>query len=346
MAGLASKDQIGVRQDLSELIVEVDMRNTPVFTMLPKGSELVNMLTSWQFETLLTPTLQGVLSDKDRTQFENHANRGMLYAHCKISERAPMVGRVAQNVNNVAGMGKKAEMTRSIKNALTVFKRDIEVSICSGLEGNAESGETPAQIRGMFVAAQPTLQTDVQTAHPIAARTPTDAIYTGAWADLTEDIVRDTMMRAIWEETGGMVDGFQLVVGSDLKTLVTSWMIYDSEHVSSTSAPLRRFDNSTNEDSVTLHASVGCISGDYGDVELTPTPWLRWDIQDGTSANLTLRRRSGIGFDPENHRMRFNQAPAYRAFQDNGGGPRGLIDGIYTREDLNPRRMMVIAPAS
>ena len=329
---------------MSDLIVEVDMRNTPVFTMLPKGSELVNMLSSWQFETLLTPTLKGVLSDKDRSQFENHANRGMLYAHCKIAERAPMVGRVAQNVNQVAGVGKKKEMTRSINNALKVFKRDIEVSLCSGLEGNAETGETPAQIRGLFCAGQPALQTDVQTAHPVAARTPADAIYTGSWAALSEDIIRDTMMRAIWEETGGLVDGFQMVVGPDLKSLITSWMIFDNKHVSSTSAALRRFDNSTNEDEVTLHACVGCISGDYGDIELTPTPWLRYDIEDGTSANLTLRRRSGIGFDPENHRMRFNQTPAFRAFEDKGGGPRGLIDAIYTREDLNPRRLLVIAP--
>lgn len=346
MAGLASKDQVGVIQDLSDLIIIADMRDTPVLSMLPKSDAPTdfNQFT-WQFESYNAPDIGGRLSDQDRTTFDNHTNRAPLSGRCQIWEQAPKVGRIAANVNKVAGVGVKKEFSRAVSKALTVAKRSIECTILSGREGRQESGEDAALMRGMFVTPQAGLQTDAACLVPAVAQTPTEAVFTGAYAAITEDLIRDVMLRALWEESGRS-DTFQLIVGSELKSLINSWMIFDDTHVSSTSTPVRRFDASADEDEITLKACVGAIQGDYGTVEITPSPWLRFDIADGTAANTTKRRRSGIGFEPDMHALRFAQMPQFRQFEDKGGGPRGLIEAIGGREDRNPKRMLVIAPSS
>lgn len=341
--GLKSTNQVGVREDLSDLIVLADNRATPFLSTVGKGSEPTNMAFDWQFETLLEPQIEGRLSDDDRDNFENHSNRLRLKGLCQIFERAPKVGRVAENVNDVAGLGKKKEFARSVANSIKVAKRDIEATSLSGREGNEESGDTPYRTRGLFAWADYTKQSDTGRLVPAAARPPAEAIYKDAYASLTEAVFRDTMLGALWEQTGTM-DGYQMYCGRDLKALITSWMVWTPNVASSTL--VRRFDHMVPEgdEEITLKACVGSIEGDFGNIELTPHAFLRWDLADGQAANTTSRRRAGIGFMPDTIKMRFNQMPSFRGFEDKGGGPRGLVEAIGGNAVANPKQLLMLEP--
>ena len=341
MAGLQSTSQVGVREDLSDLIVLADARQCAAVSIIPKESEPCAMLTEWQFDDYLEPNIAGHLSDEDRSEFENHSGRVRLKGYCQIFERAPKVGRIAEKVNDVAGIGKKKEMAKCVAKALIVAKRDIECRVLSAAEGVEESGETPYSTRGRFVWAQTALQTDATTAVPLKARAEADALFTGAFADITEALFRETILGAIWEVTGTM-DAFQLFCGRELKALISGWTVYFPTVANKTI--VRTFEQ--DGDGGILRASVDMIEGDFGRIEITATPWLRRDLDMTVSANQTIARRSGILWDPEKTALRFNQMPGFRPFEDQGGGPRGLIEAIGGLVCYNPKMLGVIAPTS
>lgn len=324
------------------MIVLADQRQCPGVTMIPKEMESTNMLMEWQFDDYLEPNIAGHLSDDDRTAFENHSGRVRLKGRCQIFERAPKVGRIAEKINDVAGIGRKKEMAKCVAKALIVAKRDIECRIFSAAESTEEVGEVPYTTRGLFAWAQPALQTDTATATPTKAQPVTDAIFTGAWASITEQLFTTTILGAIWEVCGSL-DDFHLTCGRELKSLISLWSIYYPNGVSTTT--VRTF-NQDNGDMSTLRASVDRLEGDYGAIEIDPSPWLRRDLDLTVTANATAARRAGILWHPEKTALRFNQMPGYRPFEDKGGGPRGLIEAIGGLVAYNPKMLGVIAPTS
>lgn len=341
MPGLKSTLQPGVRQDLSDEIVLADQRNTLAVSMIPKESQPTNMHMEWQFDAYLEPDIEGHLSDEDRQVFENHTARERLSAYCQIFERAPKVGRIAQRINDVAGVGRKKEMARAIAKALIVARRDIECRILSAAEGGPETGEQPYETRGLFAWAVTALQTDTTSPVPEAAKAVSDAVYTGSWADLTEATFRETILGAIWEETGSM-DDFQLFVGRQLKALITGWTIYSPNVTGKT--VVRTFQQTG--DATVLRASVDAIEGDFGSFEITATPWLRRDLDMSVAANRTIAQRSGLIWDPKKCALRFETMPNYRGFEDQGGGPRGLVEAIGGLVCYNPKSLGAIMPTS
>src|SRR3990167_5691574 len=101
MPELTDRNQVGKREDLSDVIAVVDARAMPFTTMCPKGSEPANSLFDWQVDKFADPSFAGVTETKDVTEFENAAkDRRKLSGRIQIFERKPKVGRVAENVNN------------------------------------------------------------------------------------------------------------------------------------------------------------------------------------------------------------------------------------------------------
>jgi hypothetical protein len=331
MPSLNARNQTGRREDLSDVIAVVDARQTVVSSMLPKGTEPTNPLGQWQADDYLEPTTTGVVEDKDRTEFENHNGRVTLQGRIQIVERAPKVSRVAQNVSDVAGVGRKKEMAKAVAKAITVAKRDIECTILSANDSQEDDGTKPYQTRGMFSWCQSSAQSDLPV--PEKCRTPSTSIYSDSWANLTEAAIRDTILGSIWDETGTM-GNFQFVVGRQLKALISGWTIYSPNVASNT--VVRTFQH---EDATVLRAAVDCIEGDFGKLELVTSPWLRRDLDMSVAANKTIAQRSGIIFDVDMGEIRYNERPNYRPFEDKGGGPRGLVEAIFMLVMFNPRGM-------
>lgn len=308
--------------------------------MLPKGEEPTNPLMTWQADSYLEPSITGVVEDADRVDFENHSARKTLQGRIQIVERAPKVSRVAQNVSNVAGVGRKKEFAKAVAKAITVAKRDIECRILCQDESQEDNGIVGFETRGLFSWISSTAQSDLPV--PAEFLTPAASIISGSWAGgaVTEAAVRETVLGSIWDQTGVM-GNFQMVVGRQLKAAITGWTIYQPNLASNT--VIRTFQN---EDTNVLRACVDRIEGDFGTIELRLSPWLRRDLDLSVTANNDIAQRSGLIFDVDMLEIRYNERPNFRAFEDQGGGPRGLVEAIWGLVVFNPKGMGKISPSA
>src|SRR5688500_1379927 len=115
MAGLVERTQVGKREDLSDKMHLAAMPETPFTTLAPKLDPITNMLFSWTVDKLDDVNMDGVPDGQDVTNHENHGkDRKLLSGRAQWFRRSPMVGKIAQVVSNVAGVGKKKELAKAI----------------------------------------------------------------------------------------------------------------------------------------------------------------------------------------------------------------------------------------
>ncbi len=345
MAQLTSRNQPGKREDLRDIIAVVDARQCVVTSLIPKGSEPTNPLGTWQADDYPDVNIRGSVDEQDVTEFENLVGRVPISGRIQITERKPKVSRVAQNVSDVAGVGRRKEMAKSVAKGITMAKRDMEARTLCNLDSREDDGVVGGETRGLFKWVDNNAQGDLPV--PEKARTPSSSIITTPWADLRETHIRDNMLGSIWDETG-MNGNFVMVVGRQLKALITNWSVYQPNLAGSST--VRTF-QAQQTDKV-LMAAIDRMEGDFGSLELITSPWLRRELDPSAASsnpseaatNKDVQQRSGLCLDTDMLELRFNEMPNYRAFEDQGGGPRGLIEAIWMLCHLNPRGSGKVIP--
>lgn len=319
MAATLITNQTGIREDLSDLIAVVDAKTCPVVSMAKKGSEPINPLTQWQADAFAATTVPtGVLSNADVTSadyIDNAANRAILSARIQKFREVPSVDDLAQNVSQVAGIGKKREMAKAVTKSLEQIKRSMEAAFCSDQESQEQSGASPYLTRGLGKWIQDSAQSDL----PVAAayRTPTASINTTATASLTESDVQD-VLQSIYEQTG-KVSTYSLICGPALKRAFTGFTRtqFASTNVASAIRTLNQ-----DADAKKITSTVDIFEGDFGTLELIPSLFL---AKDGTSAEQLSR---GYVLDMDMVELRYNRKPRFQELEDRGGGSRGIVDAI------------------
>lgn len=319
MAATLITNQTGIREDLSDLIAVVDAKTCPVVSMAKKGSEPINPLTQWQADAFASTTVPtGVLSNADITSsdfIDNAANRAILSARIQKFREVPSVDDLAQNVSQVAGIGKKREMAKAVTKSLEQIKRSMEAAFCSDQESQEQSGTDAYLTRGLGKWIQNGAQTDL----PVAAayRTPTASINTTATASLTESDVQD-MLQSIYEQTG-KVSTYSLICGPNLKRAFTGFTRtqFASTNVA---AAIRTLNQDAEAKKIT--STVDIFEGDFGTLELIPSLFL---AKDGSTAEQLSR---GYVLDMDMVELRYNRKPRFQELEDRGGGSRGIVDAI------------------
>ena len=311
--------QVGIRQDLSDLIAVVDAKTCPVVSTAKKGAEPINPLTQWQADAFAATTVpSGVLSNADVSSsdyIDNAANRAILSARVQKFREVPSVDDLAQNVSEVAGVGKKREMARAVTKSLEQIKRSMEAAFCSDQESQEQSGTDPYLTRGLGKWIQNGAQTDL----PVAAayRTPAASIVTTATASLTESNVQD-MLQSIYQQTG-KVSTYSLICGPALKRAFTGFTRtqFGSTNVASAIRTLNQ-----EAESKKLTSTVDIFEGDFGTLELIPSLFL---AKDGSTDEQLSR---GYVLDMDMVELRYNRKPRFQELEDRGGGSRGIVDAI------------------
>lgn len=319
MAATLITNQVGIRQDLSDLIAVVDAKTCPVVSMAKKGAEPINPLTQWQADSFAATTVpSGVLSDADVSSADyvnNAANRVLVSARIQKFREVPSVDDLAQNVSEVAGIGKRREMAKAVTKSLEQIKRSMEAAFCSDQESREQSGADTYLTRGLGKWIQNGAQTDL----PVNSnyRTPTASINTTATASLTESEVQD-VLQSIYEQTG-KVQTFQLIAGPKLKRAFTGFTRtqFASTNVA---AAIRTLNQDAEAKKIT--STVDIFEGDFGTLELVPSLFLA----KASASAVQLAR--GYVLDMEQIELRYNRKPRYQELEDRGGGPRGIVDAI------------------
>src|SRR4029077_2303623 len=180
MAGLIEINQVGKREDFADVIAMVDMKSTPFTSACPKGSEPANTIYDWQMDAYDDPVFGGIIDGKDvvDTDYINPASK-RAKAHGRIQKfrKAFMISVMAQNVSDVAGIGKRGEQQRAVKKTILELKRTMEATFCSDPDSQADNGSTLAYLtRGVGKWIQSTAQTDLPCPTPFL--TPSASILT------------------------------------------------------------------------------------------------------------------------------------------------------------------------
>ena len=336
MADLLVTSQVGLREDLSDLITTVDAKSKPLLALAKKGHDLVNPdVHSWQADAYDTPDFSGVLSDADiatgtgnvgsgYTGFVNPAqNRQKLSGRCQKFRKGIMVDDFAGNISDVAGVGQKKELARGAARGIEEIGRGMELAFCSDKDSVQQNGANPYITRGLGCWIQNGAQTDL----PVAAayRTPTASITTTGTLSLTESNIQD-LLQSIYQQTGKITD-LVLLCGPNLKRAFTG---FTRTQAGSTNVGLniRTYTIPLEENKIV--STIDRFEGDFGNLDLMPSLFLAGD------QNAATQARRGYIFDPENVEIRYGRRPRFMQLEDRGGGPRGLIDAIAGLSVFNP----------
>lgn len=322
MPATFERNQVGKREDLADSIYNIDAKDYPAQSLLPKDKELTNTKMTWQADAYDAPNTEGVVDGADVSTYEDAAeNRALLENHVQMVRRTPMVTVMAQDVSKVAGVVN--EMAGAIKKKTVEAKRDVESVICSDNEAQADNGTVPYKTRGLGKWIQATAQSYLPV--PEAFRTPSASIDATALANVTKATVNG-VMASQYAQTGQKAT-YPFLCGTKLKARFTEMVGYQPT-VANFTAVLR---TERGEDSMAYQDTIESFTGDFGTYDLILSNWLGWN-----NATKVSDARRGYALDPKMLALRFNKKWAYRALPDLGGGPRGLVETILGLVVKNP----------
>jgi hypothetical protein len=334
MAELIHTAQVGAREDLADLIAIADMKATPFLTAAKKSAAPTNPLFSWLVDGLDNARRTGVLGNEDAATFENKAaNRKRLYGRIQKLWRLPKVSDIAENVSDTAGLGVKAEMRAAIARSMKEIARDIEATLCSDQDSREESGSDANLTRGLGSWINNSAQSDL--AVDSAYRTPAASVTTTATGSMTDTVVQG-ILQSIYTQTG-VRKRLTALCGPTHKRAYTA--MTQVQFGSTNVASAVRVYNAELAAGI-VGASVDVFIGDFGELELVPSMFLRTDVS--AAAGLC----SAFYVDMDGVSIRYNRRPRYKPLEDNGGGPRGIIDAIVGLQVDSPLQHGAIKAAS
>lgn len=328
--------RIGIREELSDLIANVDAKDTPISSMAKRGSKPGNTTFRWQVDRNPDPSIElGVLDGADVDPSNPSQNpafkqytlgyREEVENNIHMFRRAVHVSNLTQDILNIAGV--QDELSRQLSKATIDLKRSMELTFTSDILPAIDDGAIPYRTRCLTAWIKPELlgaSTNAQqkygigtghaTARDIRAigenfRTPASSIVgTNETVDqLTENTVQD-VMTSVYEQTG-QFKNHEAVVGTALKRQFTN-LVYTK---SGTAGPSSEsgIRNTRDAASDTIKASVDYFEGDFGKLALIPSQFLHAGVNPYTVVDTGA---SGLSYTAT--------------------GRWAVIDGVYSITDL------------
>lgn len=328
MAGGLMVDQVlGAQRSILDRVVIRNGKKCPITAMIGKGPSVDSMMYEWPVDVYSDAKDNAVPEGKDVEAFDNQAKDYAVIANrVQWLRRTWMVGKLAQDVQNQAGVANKRAY--QVKKALDHLMYDIEATICSDNDVQAGSGANPDKCRGIGKWLSATLTTSGYSVDakylPAAAQ-----IFSAALSGLNDDAL-NTLLRETWLRGGAPTDDtFKLVCGATTRATVSG--LTNIARSTNYYAPVRTY--SADLKGKVLYATVDSFQGDFGTIELLPTHWNAHPNVGGSSA-ANLRR--GYGLNPEKWDIVWKQMPKNQDLPDLGGGPRGAIDAIIGLRAKDP----------
>lgn len=318
MAGVYENDQIGKREDLSDYIYNIDVRNTPFLSRVRKGKKLERAVFDFQMESYPQPRTGGVQDGVDASAWERIHTRKLAHGVAQKFWRLPFVSDFAENVSNVAGV--RSEMARETKGALTMLKRDMEARFCaSALECSVDNGDAAYATRSLGLW----LDDAAQALYPVDAsfRPPTAQNSTTASGSLTEAIFK-TIGKSQWTQSGAVQD-YELLVGAAVKGQISTFTSYAASGITD----LRRVTGKAGE----LALMVDVIRNDFATYRTHLSPFI--------SADTAYGEFRWFALDMSMIEVRYNRAPRVVPQEYRGGGDKAIVDAIAGLAVYNPKAM-------
>ena len=359
--------QSGGREDLSDLISNVDARSTVFTSLAKKGKKPGNAVMGWQMDKHDEPDAtayvdgkdvsmtqaQGASNAADSPAFANPAaSRKLQQNYIQLFRRTFRISNLANEIQIVAGV--KSELANGIAKKLVSLKRDMEYVFLSDQDADADTGSVGYKTKAMgsFLRradldlasdyGDPATDdvTDNANNHEGGRNgsdfrvdesfcMPKNSAYEGTVADLVEANVQN-VLKSIYDTTGNIRD-YDAVVGTSLKRAFTNFTqkITSSDEAAS---PVKVFNQNASEKS--FINAIDLFEGDFGRLRLHPSTFI--NEQTSASANaVSAYKGYVIPFDQVE--IRYGKLPEIKELTDNGGGPARLIQAIAALIVNNPQ---------
>jgi len=336
MAMLFEINQVAKREDLLDLITRVDEKATPFMSLVNKGTTPQNTFISWPVDSYAAPALGGSGDVTKVTSYDNHAaSRALLSSYLQTFRKAYQVSRLAQEVSDVAGLGSGNEIAEASAKAGVELVRNMEATLLSDQEHDADDGTNPYLLRGLGVWIRDTANIAAQSGGhqvPAAFRPAAGQINGDPTADITESDIQ-TMLQTIWSATG-MTGDYKLFADATLRRAFT-----DFTRTIATAGYSQRNLN-YDGDGTRISNTTTIFDGDFGSVEVIADNFIGFN-----AAGNAQEAGRGYLLDMDKIDLRVNKQPTIERFEDKGGGERFLIEGRAALQVRNPIGLGQFSPA-
>lgn len=185
-------DQVGVREQLSNIISNISPTDTPFMTNADKG-KATNTLFEWQTDALAAASSSNQQIEGDdivTTNIPAAVPTVRLKNYCEIARKLLAVSGTAQAVETA---GRDNELSYQIAKQGKEIKRDMETSLLAN-KGAAAGSTSSARKTGSVIAFIKTNISKTGTA-PVYTDTPTDVWTDGSTRAFTEVLLKDVVQQ-------------------------------------------------------------------------------------------------------------------------------------------------------
>jgi len=242
--------QIGIREDLSDMIYDLSPTETPVVSNIGKGKASATFV-EWQTDVLDTAAHDPHIEGDDTAA--TAATPTVRYGnYTQIAKKNPLVSGTSQRVDTA---GRAEELSYQIAKAVKAVKNNIEATVCGGQGAAAGNATTAREAAGLGVWLADNVVGSATVA-ALAPGAPTTDRTPGAAAAFTEQDLKDAHVAA-WENGGNpdmlVVGGFNKQVASTFTGIATQYR-----------------DNPGKAQPVSIIGSADIYVGEFGTINIVP----------------------------------------------------------------------------
>lgn len=224
-------ETIGIREDLADVIYNIDPFETPVLTALGQGS-VSNTFYEWQTDDLAAPAANAVIEGEDAT-IEATDPTVRLGNYTQISTKT---AQTTGTNEAVLAAGRGSEMAYTMAKKGKELKTDLEFVLTGANQARNAGSTSVARKTGNF-ASYLTSNVQVGAGGSVSSGDGTDVGVDGTAVTFTETMLKDQLESA-WQN-GGSPD--TLFVPGDVKQLISQTFVGRATDVNATSSDKSSF---------------------------------------------------------------------------------------------------------
>ena len=368
--------QSGGREDLSDLISNVDARSTVFTSLAKKGKKPGNAVMGWQMDKHDEPDATAYVDgiDVNMSQAHNQANAGNTPAfgnpgenrklqqnYIQMFRRTFRISNLANEIQVVAGV--KSELANGIAKKLVSLKRDMEFVFLSDQDAASEGALSSSPTSGYKTKALGSFlrraDLDLASDYGDPASDVTDNANNheggrnGSAFRIDESFVMpkdhsyEGTVAALTEadvqtilksiyDTTGSIRDYDAVVGTSLKRAFTNFTQGVTNAATSAGGATHSPIKTFNQDA-SSRSFVNAIDLFEGDFgRMRLHPSTFINEQTSATANA-VRTFKGYVIPFDQVEIRYGKLPEIKELTDNGGGPARLIQAIAALIVNNPQ---------
>lgn len=252
MATMTTYNKVGIREDLSDIIYNVGIKETVLLSLIPT-EKATNTFHEWQKDSYSSPSTSNALVE-GAISAASQSDGTRLGNYCQISDKTFQVSRTAESVNSA---GKSSEIAyQKIKKGVELM-RDIESILFNNQASVAGNASTARKTGGLPSWLTTNVSRGEDGENGGYSSGLTVAATNGTQRALTEDIFKAVLVTMAG--TTRVIDGGIVLAGA-----------FNKQKISGFTGSNTRFNDIKNG---VINATVDVYVSDFGTLNIKYSPF-------------------------------------------------------------------------